>query len=140
MSGAREAILVVDDSEGLRSSVREVLEAQGFVVLEASSGPAALEALARSQDPVHLVLTDVVMQGMSGFELAERLVRVRPDAKVLFMSGQWGQVAVAGRLPDECAFLEKPFDLETLLRKIRDVLDRGLHSGRTLGARGVNDL
>jgi DNA-binding NtrC family response regulator len=113
MSGGRETILVVDDNEDLRCTVREVLEDQGFFVLEAPSGSTALETIARSQGPIHLVLTDVVMQGMSGFELAERLVSVRPEAKVLLVSGHRRAAVIPPCLRDECAFLEKPFDIET---------------------------
>ena len=118
--GGSESILLVEDEESVRQLVRETLESRGYRVLEAANGHTALALAAERKDPLHLVITDVVMPGLSGHELAQQLLAVRPDLKVLYLSG-YAQDAFP---PSEShkAFLQKPFTLQSLARKVREVL------------------
>ena len=118
-----ETVLVVEDEEPLRKLAREFLEANGYRALEAGCGEEALRLAEKFEGPIHLLMTDMVMPGMSGRELAERLGASRPETKVLYMSGYTDDAMVhqrgfhPGRL-----FLQKPFTLDTLARKLREVL------------------
>ena len=121
-----ETILVVEDEEAVRSLSRRALEASGYTVLAAADGPDAVRLLERYGGPIHLVLTDVIMPGMNGRELAHRLVQRRPGLRVLYMSGYPGDAIVhRGALEPGTAFLQKPFMPEDLARKVREVLDQG---------------
>ena len=123
-SGGSETILLVEDSDSLRELGREILEEHGYTVIEASSGSAALQALERHTGSLDLILTDLVMSGMSGRELADHISRMRPGMKVLFMSGYTDDaLGHHGDLESGTAFVEKPFTIDGLLRKVRDVLD-----------------
>ncbi len=119
-----ETILLVEDETGLRKLVREVLHAHGYVVLQAGDVREALRMCEQHLGAIHLFLTDVVMPHMSGRELAERAIVLRPRMKVLYMSGYAdviaGQPATIGL---KTPFLQKPFTPDTLLSKIRAVLD-----------------
>ncbi len=120
-----ETVLLVEDEASLRELVRECLEAGGYPVLEARHGAQALEIAERHRGPLHLLITDVVMPGMSGRELAERLRARRPEIRVLYMSGYTDDAVVLhGVLEEEMAFLQKPFTTEALARSVRNVLDR----------------
>src|SRR5213083_40879 len=119
---AGETVLLVEDEEAVRRVAAKILTASGYRVLTAHDGPAALSAAARESGPIHLLLTDMVMPGMTGRELAERLVVVRPGTRVLYMSG-YTEDAVVRETAAAHAFLQKPFEPETLARKVRDVLD-----------------
>jgi len=118
-----ETILVVEDEEPLRKLVREFLEASGYRALEAGSGTEALGLAEKFEGPIHLLMTDMVMPGMSGRDLAKRLTASRPEIKVLYMSGYTNDAILhqrgfrPGRL-----FLQKPFTLDTLANKLREVL------------------
>jgi len=104
-----------------------VLERQGYVVLEAPDGEAALRLAQQHRGVIHLLLTDVVMPRVSGRELAERLTQVRPDMKVLYASGYTDDSVVRhGILELGTAYLQKPFSPESLARKVRDVLDAAI--------------
>ncbi|HKW94237.1 MAG TPA: ATP-binding protein [Methylomirabilota bacterium] len=119
-----ETVLLVEDEEMLRRVAREVLEAQGYTVLVASNGHEAAQAAAQHPGPIHLLLTDVVMPGMSGRVVADRLAMSRPETKVLFMSGYTdGAIAHHGVLEPKMEYLAKPFSVETLSARVRDVLD-----------------
>jgi PAS domain S-box-containing protein len=119
-----ETILVADDNAGILKLATRVLERAGYTVVEAATGEEALRLLAGREDPVHLLLTDVVMPGMSGRNLAEEIVHDRPGMKVLYMSGYTGDAIVRrGVLEARSAFLNKPFTAAALLRKVREVLD-----------------
>jgi CheY-like chemotaxis protein len=119
-----ETIMVVEDEDGVRKVVVEMLEQQGYHVLTANSGPAALELYTRTTDPVHLLITDVVMPRMSGRELADSLREVRPDLKVLFVSGYTDSAIVHhGVLDPGTHFLQKPFTPDVLAEKVRFVLE-----------------
>jgi len=119
-----ETVLVVEDEPAVLTLSRRALEAQGYVVLAASDPVAALRVVERHGGTIHLLLTDVVMPGFSGRELADRLTAQRPGIRVLFMSGYPGDAVVQhGTLPSGSAFLQKPFSPDGLARKVRDVLD-----------------
>src|SRR5437773_450863 len=125
-AGGSETILLVEDSDSLRELGREILEEHGYKVVEASSGAAALEALAHHTGSLDLTPTDLVMSGMSGRELADQVTRLRPGTKVIFMSGYTDDaLGHHGVLETGTAFVEKPFTIDGLLRKVRDVLDSG---------------
>ncbi|HKC11225.1 MAG TPA: PAS domain S-box protein [Vicinamibacteria bacterium] len=120
-----EAILLVEDEESLRSIVREILEASGYTVMEARHAGHALEIAEEHRTPIHLLMTDVVMPGMSGSELAVRLAASHAETRVLYMSGYTDDAVVLhGVLAADVAFLQKPFTAEALAKKVREVLDR----------------
>jgi PAS domain S-box-containing protein len=118
-----ETVLLVEDEDAVRALAREVLRRQGYVVLEARHGLDALRVAERHQDPIHLLITDIVMPHMSGRDVARRLADVRPNMKVLFMSGYTDHAVVHRDLTPGSAFLQKPFTPETFARKVRSVLD-----------------
>ncbi len=119
-----ETVLLVEDAAAVRAVTRQVLERQGYAVLEAPNGEAALHLAQKHRGPIHLLLTDVVMPVMSGRQLADQLARARPDMKVLYASGYTDDSVVRhGVLEEGTAYLQKPFTPERLARKVRDVLD-----------------
>jgi CheY-like chemotaxis protein len=108
----------------VRTLARRSLEEYGYTVLEAPDGRRALELAERYGAAIDLLVTDVVMPGLSGRELAERLARTRPELRVLYTSGYTDDAMVRqGVLRAGVAFLQKPFVPETLARKVREVLD-----------------
>jgi hypothetical protein len=117
-----ETILVVEDSLQLRELIREVLEVRGYRVLDAEHGDRALEVAGRHQGPIDLLLTDVIMPGMNGRELADRLVATRPEAKVLFVSGYGADALVRYGVEGGAAYVQKPFTPDVLARAVREVL------------------
>jgi nitrogen-specific signal transduction histidine kinase/ActR/RegA family two-component response regulator len=120
-----ETILVVEDDPSLRALAVHMLESCGYIVLEASSGAEALKVSRQKEVYIHLLLTDVVMPGMSGRVLAEQILEQSPHVVVLYVSGYTGQtVGAHGVLAEGSYFLPKPFTREALVRKIREVLDR----------------
>jgi two-component system, cell cycle sensor histidine kinase and response regulator CckA len=119
-----ETILLVENSEPLRALAREFLKSSGYAVLEAENGTEALGIANAFATPIHLLLTDVIMPGMGGKQLAGQLTSLRPGTKVLYMSGYSDDAIVqSGMLGTEMIFLEKPFTRDILLRKVRGVLD-----------------
>jgi PAS domain S-box-containing protein len=116
-----ETILLVDDEEGVRKLVFAVLKSNGYDVLEASNGNAALATYEKNAHKIDMVLTDVVMPQMTGFELGKELGDRAPQLKILYMSGYRDNAAAAGEQPR--AFLHKPFTPDALLSKVREVLD-----------------
>jgi two-component system, cell cycle sensor histidine kinase and response regulator CckA len=121
--GGSETILLVEDEESVRQLVRETLQSRGYYVLEAENGNAALALAAAHSETIHLVVTDVVMPGLNGHELAQKMLATRPDIKVLYLSG-YAEDAVntTPRTRPQKAFLQKPFTLQALSRKVREVL------------------
>jgi two-component system, cell cycle sensor histidine kinase and response regulator CckA len=118
-----ETVLLVEDEDSVRGLVRETLEARGYTVLEASDGAAALRIAETFSGHIHLLISDVVMPGMSGKELAARLKKTREQTRVLFLSGYTEDAILQeGGLEPGAAFLQKPFTLQNLARKVRDVL------------------
>jgi len=119
-----ETVLLVEDEAMVRELASRVLNGHGYLVLEAASGSEALEACRRHEGPVDLLVTDVVMPGMNGSELAERIGTLYPAAHVLFISGYTGGALVEhGVLRDGTNFLQKPFSPDHFVRKVRELLD-----------------
>ena len=119
-----ETVLLVEDHAGLRALARKVLERYGYTVLEAPNGDEAIRICERHQGAVDLLLTDVVMPGMTGRALADRLAPVRTAMKVLYTSGYTDRSIVdRGVLIAGTAFLQKPYTPEVMAHKVRDVLD-----------------
>ncbi|MBL8052792.1 MAG: response regulator, partial [Nitrospira sp.] len=120
----RETILVVEDDPSVRGFVQETLRLSGYEVLVARHGIEALLTGAKHLGQIHLLLTDVAMPQMSGPEVAEKLTVVRPELKVLYMSGYPDHpVFDQGGVKRDTAFLHKPFTPNVLTQKVRDVLD-----------------
>lgn len=116
-------ILVVDDEEGIRALVRKVLERNGFQVVEADSGEAALTLLASDPTPIDLLVSDMMMPGMGGRALATQVTRNRPGTRILFISGYTEDAEVqSGRLAAGTAFLPKPFQHSALLDAVNRLL------------------
>lgn len=119
-----ETVLLVEDEEGVRALVRDTLEGYGYKVLEARGAEHAESILKEYREPIHLLLTDVVMPQMSGKELARRFFPRHPEAGVLYMSGYTDNAIVRhGVLDPGTSFLQKPFMPKTLVKKVREVLD-----------------
>jgi PAS domain S-box-containing protein len=118
-----ETVLVVEDQEDVRGLVLAVLHAYGYQTLEAKSGDEALEIVENHEGPIHLILTDMIMPGMTGKQTADRLRQVRHEMKVLYMSGYTDEViSRRGSLDDRVDYIAKPFTPEALARKVRSVL------------------
>jgi signal transduction histidine kinase/CheY-like chemotaxis protein len=118
-----ETILVVEDDDAVRRMTRMFLELKGYSVVEARNAADAIQFMENHQGSIEMVLTDVAMPGMKGGELVERLVKLRPGLKVLYMSAYTEDAAInSGILGPGSAFIEKPFDVDELARKVRDVL------------------
>ncbi len=127
-----ETVLVVEDQGEVRRMVLAILRQNGYRLLEAADGTEALSLSERCAEPIHLMITDVVMPGMNGRELADRMVRLRPEMKVLYISGYSADVlAPQGVLAPEMAYVAKPFSPAELSRKIREVLGERV-TGRIL--------
>ncbi len=120
-----ETILIVEDEEKVRKLAVRILEKQGYKVLEASQGLDAFLIVEEYEDLIHLLVTDVVMPKISGCEMADRIAEIRPEIKVLYMSGYTGNAIVHhGVLGGGMKFIQKPFTVEGLARKVREVLDK----------------
>jgi CheY-like chemotaxis protein len=139
MLGGTETVLLCEDEDGVRHLVEHVLTANGYRVLATDGPHAALERAAAGDEPIDLLVTDVIMPDMSGPELARRIQSLRPGLRTLFVSGYTAEtVRGRGRLPPGSAFLEKPFDRLSLLRGVRALLDErasGARPPRTPAAR-----
>ncbi len=135
LPGGSETVLVVEDEECVRKLVGHLLRNCGYTVLEAADGEQALELLAHHEGRVDLLLTDVVMPRMSGAQVAEEVKSTHPEARVLFQSGYTEEALGPGMAASEPDFIQKPFAMEQLARKVRAVLDRQRPMpGRTPGA------
>ncbi|HWB84939.1 MAG TPA: response regulator [Bryobacteraceae bacterium] len=122
-SKGSETILLVDDEEGVRKLVSAVLKTNGYDVLEASNAAQAVAAYEKNSHKVDMLLCDIVMPQMNGFELADQLTGLTPSLKILLMSGYRDNAAVANGVNPPRAFLHKPFTPDALLAKVREVLD-----------------
>ena len=119
-----ETILLVEDEANLRYLARQYLEKQGYRVIEAADGAVAMQIAVAHEGVIHLLLTDVIMPGMNGRELAQRISEIRPNVKVLYMSGYTENViGQDGTLDAGVRLLQKPFNLRDLKSKVREVLD-----------------
>jgi PAS domain S-box-containing protein len=120
----QETILLVEDETNLRRLARQYLETQGYKILEAEDGAAALQIVEGHKEPIDMLLTDVVMPGMNGRELAVAITSERPDMRVLYMSGYTeNAIGHNGTLFAGVNLLQKPFSLPALKDKVREVLD-----------------
>ena len=121
-----ETILLVEDEVNLRYLARQYLEKQGYRVIEAADGAVAMQIAVAHEGVIHLLLTDVIMPGMNGRELAQRISEIRPNVKVLYMSGYTENViGHNGTLDAGVRLLQKPFNLRDLRTIVREVLDAG---------------
>jgi CheY-like chemotaxis protein len=122
--GGHETILIAEDEASVRALLREVLGRAGYQLLEADSGPEAMDVAASHQGTIHLLVADVVMPVMSGSELAEWLEPIRPDLRVLLISGYAQSLSIdEAERSSRFAFLQKPFTPDELLSRIRALLD-----------------
>jgi CheY-like chemotaxis protein len=122
--GGSETLLVVEDNEMVRTVTCEILKRHGYTVVEARHGADALDIAQRYHGPIQLLLTDVVMPEMGGPELVSRLAPIRPEMRIVYMSGYTADaIDHQGMLGKGIEFLPKPIGLDTLVRKVRDVLD-----------------
>jgi len=120
-----ETVLVVEDEEEVRKVAARILRGQGYKVLEASNGADTLMICKEQKEPIHLILTDVVMPKMSGCELAKCISSIRPEIKVLYMSGYTDNtITHNGILEEGMKYIQKPFTMGALAGKVREVLDK----------------
>ncbi len=137
----KATILVVEDSEDIREIMRQGLEIADYNVLVAADGVAALQVAEGRPEPIHLLITDVMMPGLRGTELAVELHKSRPDMKVIYMSGYSDDILTGVPVPG--VFLQKPVEMQVLRYKIADILDLSPqspnenHSGSLHLARGI---
>jgi PAS domain S-box-containing protein len=125
-----ETILVVEDEPVVRSLARDLLEETGYRIFFACDGAEAMQRAVEIDEPIHLLITDVVMPEMSGPELASRLRKLRPQTRVLYMSGYTDDEVLCRKgLPENSAFIQKPFTPEQFSRKVRETLDAKLKPG-----------
>jgi DNA-binding response OmpR family regulator len=123
---ASGTVLVVEDQEEVRRLMKAVLESEGFNVLTAAGGDAALSLARGYSETIHLLITDVIMPDMTGKQVADQLVSMRPGMKVLYISGYSGDVlARHGVLDSDVAYLSKPFTPVTLSARVREILGSG---------------
>ena len=135
-SPGHETILLVEDEENLRRLARQSLETQGYSVIDAPDGAAAIKISQAHKGPIHLLLTDVIMPGMNGRELANQLSPTRPEMRVLYMSGYTeNHIGHNGTLDEGITLLQKPFTLPALKAKVREVLDTPLPQEIQMSAR-----
>lgn len=124
VANSRETILLVDDEAYIRELVGAILAVEGYHVLEAANGVEALRVAESHPGPVHLLLTDVVMSPMGGGELARRMLPLRSETKILYISGFPDDPSVRdGMEARQVAFLAKPFSPKTLVKVVRSILD-----------------
>jgi CheY-like chemotaxis protein len=121
-----ETVLLVEDEASLRELLREALEANGYSVLVARDGAEALQIAEAHAGPIQIMVTDVIMPGMTGPKIADLVAQTRPEMKVLYISGYSDESVVRhGLIGPGRAFLSKPFGPEVLLRRVRESLDAG---------------
>jgi CheY-like chemotaxis protein len=124
MAHGTETVLIAEDEASVRSLVARVLRDRGYTVLEASNGQEALDAAQKYEGEILLLITDIIMPGMNGKDLAAQLQSIRPDIRTLYVSGYTENAIVhRGILDSEVDFLQKPFTTRNLARKVREVLD-----------------
>jgi two-component system, cell cycle sensor histidine kinase and response regulator CckA len=125
LSHGSETVLLVEDESALREMTAELLRGEGYTVLEAADGPTAIAQSSEYKKPIHVVLTDVVLPGLNGREVASRISAARPQVKVVYISGYTAPSIVnQGLLEPSVVLLSKPFTRIALLRHLRAALDR----------------
>ena len=120
-------VMLVDDDSTVTEIIQGILEGRGYRVLATSDPERAIAMLEEDPNPIHLLLTDVVMPSHSGFEVAERVQRRWPDVQVIFMSGHARETFPEDALPPNARVLIKPISLETLMSAVRTALGQGTH-------------
>lgn len=121
-----ETVLLVEDEASLRELLREALEANGYSVLEARDGAEALQIARAHAGPIQIMVTDVIMPGMTGPKIVEHVAQTRPEMKALYISGYSDESVIRhGLIGPGRAFLSKPFGPEVLLRRLRELLHAG---------------
>jgi two-component system cell cycle sensor histidine kinase/response regulator CckA len=134
--GGTETILLVEDDSSVRTVVRDQLQKLGYTVIEAKNGLEACLLAGPQVGAVNLLVTDIIMPGMGGRELAQQLSAIKPDLRTLFISGYTDDIGVlAGQDEGVAAFLQKPFTPEVLARSVRHLLDGAARSSKGLAAR-----
>lgn len=122
-SPGSETILLVEDEHVVRELTRRVLERQGYTVLACADGEEAIALAERDDRTIHLLLTDVVMPGLRGYEVAQQVASARPEIKVLYMSGYAEEALVGRTVLADGALIEKPFAVDALARRVRETLE-----------------
>jgi len=122
--GGTETILLAEDEDVVRESAARILRSGGYTVLEAEGGQTALNLCRQREETIHLLLTDVLMPHMNGDELARRVREVLPGIRVLYTSGYTDNIIDPKNALAQGEFLQKPFNMSTLLQKVREVLDK----------------
>jgi len=131
-TGGQQTVLNVEDEPAVRALIVQILKGHGYQILEAGNGERALEVAAGYAGRIDLLLTDVVMPGMRGSEVATRLAAVRPETAAVFVSGYpEDEIMRDGVLDPGVGFVQKPFTASELLQSIRDVLDEIEREGRS---------
>jgi PAS domain S-box-containing protein len=134
-AGRGEVVLVVEDEPDVRRMAERILAKGGYSVIGAGGGAEALDVCRRTDRPIHLLLTDVIMPGMLGTELVGQINKIRPELEIIFMSGYSHEVLAPGALSEQGAgsFIEKPFSASELLQAVRGLLDAGQEKTRGEG-------
>ncbi len=136
LAPGHETILLVEDEENLRRLAHQYLENQGYTVIDAPDGATAIQISQAHKGPIHLLLTDVIMPGMNGRELANQVSPTRPEMRVLYMSGYTeNHIGHNGTLDQGITLLQKPFTLPALKAKVREMLDTPLPQEKQMSAR-----
>lgn len=130
-----ETILIVDDEAEVRAVARDMLQSKGYKTLDTGDPQLALRIARTETEPIHLLLTDVVMPVMNGRELAEQIRAIRPTIKILYMSAYSSEIVedYGISLSPGDPFVVKPFSVESITTKVREVLDRRSPFGRRPG-------
>ena len=124
LRGGTETVLLVEDDSIVRQVAKAILDYLGYHLLIAENSHEALELAARRKEPIHLLLTDVIMPGLNGRQLAEKLILLHPETRILYTSGYTANVIVhRGVLDEGLAFLSKPYTPQSLAAKLRELLD-----------------
>jgi PAS domain S-box-containing protein len=130
-----ETILLAEDEPEVRDLVRQILDMNGYVVLEAADGSEALRIAAEYSAPIHLTITDVVMRQIGGVSLAQQMRALRPETKILYMSGYTNEAVIRhGVLGHDTVLMQKPFTAEALIQQVREILDSPPTEARREGA------
>lgn len=125
MTKGHETVLLVEDNDLLRKTITMVLQQHGYNVLEAANGSVGVVMAENHQGPIHLAITDINLPELSGSQMVERLMILKPDLRILFMSGGYEDVVIQqGGKSSKVDFLQKPFDIATLTQTVREILDR----------------